>query len=390
MRAFVVTGPGRSEVADVPSPQAAPGQVVIDVERAGVCGTDVELFTGDMAYLRQGHAGYPIRLGHEWCGTVSAVGDDIDPGWLGRRVTGDTMLGCGRCDRCRSGLAHVCEDRYEVGIRGGFPGALAEQLAMPVTALYPLPDAVDGIAGALVEPGGSALRALRGAALRPGEQVLILGPGTIGLLVAMFALAHGAQVHMLGLTRESLDFASTLGVHGVWTAADLPRLPFDAVIDASNAPALPAQALDLVEPGKRVVYVGVAGQPSVIDTRSLVLKDVTAVGILGASAGLAGTIEQYAAGSVEPAAAGRGHGRPRGGGGGAGRLAPRRRRARAKGSGRPARLSPVRTPKAACLRPRAPNRVVGPTRLEEPQRGSHDRIAATGRAAGRARQGRRR
>ena len=171
-----------------------------------------------------------------------------------------------------------------MGIRGGFPGALAEQLAMPVTALYPLPDAVDGVAGALVEPGGSALRALRGAALRPGEQVLILGPGTIGLLVAMFALAHGAQVHMLGLTRESLDFASTLGVHGAWTAADLPRLPFDAVIDASNAPALPALALDLVEPGKRVVYVGVAGQPSVIDTRSLVLKDVTAVGILGASA----------------------------------------------------------------------------------------------------------
>src|SRR5580692_3824975 len=284
MRAFVVTGPGRSEVADVPSPAAAPGQVVIDVERAGVCGTDVELFTGDMAYLRHGHAGYPIRLGHEWCGTVSAVGDDVDPGWLGRRVTGDTMLGCGKCDRCRSGRAHVCEDRYEVGIRGGFPGALAEQLAMPVTALHPLPDAVDGVAGAL----------------RPGEQVLVLGPGTIGLLVAMFALAHGAQVHMLGLTRESLDFASTLGVHGAWTAADLPRLPFDAVVDASNAPALPALALDLVEPGKRGVYVGVAGRPSVVDTRSLVLKDVTAVGILGASAGLAGTIEQYAAGSVDP------------------------------------------------------------------------------------------
>jgi threonine dehydrogenase-like Zn-dependent dehydrogenase len=300
VRAFVVTGPGRSEVADVESPRAAPGQVVIDVERVGVCGTDVEFFTGDMAYLHHGHAGYPIRLGHEWCGTVSAVGGDVDPGWLGRRVTGDTMLGCGKCDRCRGGRAHVCEDRYEVGIRGGFPGALAEQVAMPVTALYPLPDAVDGVAGALVEPGGSALRAVRGAALRPGERVLILGPGTIGLLAAMFALAQGATVHMLGLTRQSLDFAATLGVHGAWTEADLPRLPFDAVIDASNDHGMPARALDLVEPGKRVVYVGVAGRPSVIDTRSLVLKDVTAVGILGASAGLAGTIEQYAAGSVDP------------------------------------------------------------------------------------------
>lgn len=300
MKAFVVTGPGRSEVADVPSPDAAPGQVIIDIERAGVCGTDVELFTGEMAYLRQGHARYPIRLGHEWCGTVSAVGDAVDPGWLGQRVTGDTMLGCGRCDRCRGGRAHVCEDRFEVGIRGGFPGALAERLAMPAGALYPLPDSVDGVAGALVEPGGSALRAVQAAALAPGERVLVLGPGTIGLLAAMFALAHGAEVHLLGLSRPSLDFAAGLGVHGAWTAADLPALPFDAVIDASNAADLPARAVGLVEPGKRVVFVGVAGGPSVIDTRSLVLKDITAVGILGASAGLAKAIGQYAAGTVDP------------------------------------------------------------------------------------------
>ncbi len=300
MRAFVVTGPGQAEVAHVEEPRPAPGQVVVDVERAGVCGTDVEIFTGDMAYLHQGHARYPIRLGHEWCGTVTAAGDDADPGWLGQRVTGDTMLGCGSCDRCRSGRGHVCDDRYEVGIRGGFPGALAEQMAIPVTALHRLPPAVDAVSGALVEPGGSALRAVRAAALRPGERVLILGPGTIGLLTALFALAEGIEVHVLGLTRPSLDFAAALGVHGAWTAADLPGLPFDAVIDASTSPDLPAEALTLVEPGRRVVYVGVAGRPSVIDSRNLVLKDVTAVGILGASAGLAGTIERYASGAVDP------------------------------------------------------------------------------------------
>jgi threonine dehydrogenase-like Zn-dependent dehydrogenase len=119
MRAFVITGPRRSAVFDVPSPVAAPDQVVVDVERAGVCGTDVEFFTGEMAYLHQGHAEYPIRPGHEWCGTVSAVGDDVDPAWLGRRVTGDTMLGCGWCRRCYNGLHYVCEDRFEIGIRGG-------------------------------------------------------------------------------------------------------------------------------------------------------------------------------------------------------------------------------------------------------------------------------
>jgi threonine dehydrogenase-like Zn-dependent dehydrogenase len=296
----VVTGPRRCEVAEVENPRPTPGQAVVDVERVGVCGTDVEFFTGEMAYLRRGHAAYPMRLGHEWCGTVRAVGDDADPGWLGRRVTGDTMLGCGACDRCRDGRPHVCEDRREVGIRGGFPGALAEQLAVPVTSLHALPGSVDAVAGALVEPGGSALRSVWGAGLQPGGRLLVLGPGTIGLLVAMFALAQGAEVHVLGLDRRSLDFARELGVHGGWTAADLPRLPFDAVVDASNSAELPARALDLAEPGKRVVYIGVAGRPSTVDTRAMVLKDLTAVGILGGSGGLAGTIGAYAAGSVDP------------------------------------------------------------------------------------------
>jgi threonine dehydrogenase-like Zn-dependent dehydrogenase len=300
MRAFVITGPRESTVADVASPQATPGQVVVDVERAGVCGTDVEFFTGEMAYLHQGHAEYPMRPGHEWCGTVSAVGDGVEKAWLGRRVTGDTMLGCGRCRRCRSGLHYVCEDRFEIGIRGGWPGALAEQLAVPAAALRELPEAVDAVAGALAEPGGNGLRSVQAASLGPGDRVLVLGPGTIGLLAAKFALAGDAEVHVMGLTPDSVEFAAALGVHGAWTAASLPRLPFDAVIDCSNAPALPALALDLVEPGKRVVYVGLAGSPSAIDTRTMVLKDVTAVGILGGSRALAGAIAHFAAGSVDP------------------------------------------------------------------------------------------
>ena len=171
---------------------------------------------------------------------------------------------------------------------------------MPVTSLYELPDAVDDVLGALVEPGGSALRAVWAAGLSPGDRLLVLGPGTIGLLVALFAHAQGAEVHLLGLTTPSLGYARTLGFDGVWAAEDLPDLPFDAVIDASNAPSLPARALDLVEPSKRVVYVGLAVSPSLADTRNLVLKDVTAVGILSASPGLAGTIDLYASGSVDP------------------------------------------------------------------------------------------
>lgn len=300
MKAFVVTAPGESEIQDVPSPIAAPGHVVVDVERVGVCGTDVEFYTGEMQYLKEGHASFPMRLGHEWTGTVTRAGDGVDRRWIGRRVIGDTMLGCGKCRRCLAGNQHVCEFRFEVGVRGGFSGALAEQVAVPATSLHHLPDSVDETLGALVEPGGNALRSVWGANLSPGDRALILGPGTIGLLVALIARAQGAEVHLMGRSPRSLDFAGSLGFDGLWTEKTLPELPFDAVIDASNAATLPSAALHLVEPAKRVVFVGLAGSPSVIDTRTMALKDVTAVGILSASPGLAGTIELYASGAVDP------------------------------------------------------------------------------------------
>lgn len=300
MRAVVLTAPGECSVQEVPRPVPAPGEAAVDVERVGVCGTDVEFFTGEMQYLREGHASFPMRLGHEWAGTVAAVGVGVDADWVGRRVTGDTMLGDGTCRRCRRGHQHVCENREEVGVRGDRPGALAEQLAVPASSLHALPDAVDPVLGALVEPGGNALRAARAADLRPGDRVLVAGPGTIGLLVAMFARAAGAEVHLMGRDEHSLAFARSLGFVRAWTEDGLPDEPFDAVVDASNASHLPARALELVEPAGRVVYIGLAGRPSHIDTRTLALKDVTAVGVLSASPGLDATIEAYASRAVDP------------------------------------------------------------------------------------------
>ena len=300
MRAFVIVGPGRGEVLDVPAPWAAPGEVVVDVERAGVCGTDVEFFTGEMPYLHDGHARFPVRIGHEWCGTVREVGDGVDPSWLGARVTGDTMLGCGRCARCTAGLQHVCDFRAEVGIRDGRPGALAEQLAVPASSLHRLPAGVDAAAGALVEPGGNALRAARAAGVAAGERLLVAGPGTIGLLTALFARAAGADVHLLGVTDDSLAAARGLGFVNAWTDSTLPPGPWHAVIDCSNGASVPARAVDLVEPGRRVVFIGLSGTPSPVDSRRLALKDVTAVGVLSASPGLGGAIAAYADGSVDP------------------------------------------------------------------------------------------
>ncbi len=301
MRAFVITGPGVGAVADVPEPVASPGHVIVEVDRVGVCGTDMEFYRGDMAYLVSGDATFPMRIGHEWCGRVVEVGADDDASWVGRRVTGDTMLGCRQCSRCLAGRQHLCNERYEIGIRHGWPGALAERLMVPTSSLVALPADFDPALGALVEPGGNALRSVRGANLHPGDSVLVIGAGTIGLLVAQIAQSQGAEVHIVGRSERSLDFARSLGFAQATTWDDLEGThAFRAVVDASNSKGSPALAAEIVEPGGRVVLVGIAGEPSLIDTRSLALKDVTVVGVLSASGGLEETVALYATGAVDP------------------------------------------------------------------------------------------
>jgi len=301
MRALVIDGPRSASVREVAVPVPGPGQVVVDVHRVGICGTDLELFTEELAYFAQGKSRFPLIPGHEWCGVVSAVGGGAGAAaaWLGERVTGDTMLGCGRCRRCAAGRHHVCADRNEIGIMG-WPGALAEKVLVPAVSLYRLPDTVDDRAGALVEPGGNAQRAAAAAGAGPGTTVLVCGPGTIGLLAAAFARAAGAEVHVLGLDSRREDLAGRFGASRYWTLDAPPDRGYDAVIDCTGDEAMPALALRFVEPAGRMVYIGVAGKPSAIDSRDLVFGDITAVGILGASAGLAAAIEHYADGRVDP------------------------------------------------------------------------------------------
>jgi 2-desacetyl-2-hydroxyethyl bacteriochlorophyllide A dehydrogenase len=300
MRALVLTGPGRAEVQEVETPRAGPGEVVVEVHRVGLCGTDRELFTGEMAYLASGRASYPLRPGHEWSGVVRAVGDGVEPDWLGVRVTGDTMLACGTCDRCSSGRRHVCRDLVEVGISLGYPGALAERLRVPAVSLHRLPDTVDDSAGAMVEPGGNAWRAAAAAHAAPGARLLVWGAGTIGLLGAAFAVAAGAEVHLVSRRAARRALAIRLGVTGAWAPDDIPDTPFHAMIDATDDAAVPGTMVRMVEPGGRVVCIGLAGEPSRIDTRDLALRDVTAVGLLSGSPGLAPAIQGYASGAVDP------------------------------------------------------------------------------------------
>lgn len=300
MRAFVVTAPHTAEVEEVEEPSPATDDLVVDVERVGICGTDVELYSGAMAYLDQGITTFPIRLGHEWAGTVSAVGSATHEHWIGTRVTGDTMLGCGHCRYCLGGHQHVCPDRREVGITDGWPGALAERLLIPARFALEIPPSVTLTAAALVEPAGNSLRAVDAAQLSVGEPLLILGSGTIGLLAAQIALARGLEVHVAGERLSSLELARSLGVRHTHSFDELEGGLYAAVIDATSLPRAPALATQLVDRAGRVVFIGLSGTASLVDTRDIALKDVTAVGILSASPGLAGAIELFASGAVVP------------------------------------------------------------------------------------------
>ncbi|MGX5682828.1 zinc-dependent alcohol dehydrogenase [Schumannella luteola] len=302
MRAFVVTAPREASVQEVPEPEPGDGDLLVEVERVGICGTDVEFYTGEMAYLEQGLTHFPIRLGHEWTGTVVGLGAGADESWLGKRITGDTMLGCGHCRFCLAGKHHVCPDRFEVGIQDGWPGALAERMLVPERFAHAIPDSVSVTAAALVEPGGNSLRAVLAAG--DGGRLLVLGSGTIGLLAAQFALARGFEVQVAGVRPESLELARSLGVPVTRTLDSLPvdGVHYDAVIDATSDARAPRLAAQLVDPGGRVVYIGLSGTPSHVDTRDLALKDVTAVGILSASPGLPGAIDGFATGAVRPEA----------------------------------------------------------------------------------------
>lgn len=303
MRALRVVAPRTIEIQEVPDLVAGPGQLLVQVERVGICGTDVELYTGEMEYFRSGRTTFPLQLGHEWVGTVTSVGAGVLHSWIGKRVTGDTMLGCGLCARCASGKTYLCDERIELGITDGWGGALAEMMVIPERYAFEIPESISIAAAAMIEPAGNSLRSVDATGLTENQKLLILGSGTIGLLAAQFALAKNLEVHIAGSRESSLILARELGVLRVHTIEELrinPVREYEAVIDASSSDFMPQVALQKVLPGGKVVLIGLSAAPSLIDTRIPVLHDVTIVGILSASPGLQEAIDYLASGAVNP------------------------------------------------------------------------------------------
>ncbi|HEY1127068.1 MAG TPA: alcohol dehydrogenase catalytic domain-containing protein, partial [Actinomycetota bacterium] len=178
MRALVVERPGLAQISELTTPKPGPGEVLIRVGAAGICGSDLELMQGTRpaAYVR-----YPVVPGHEWAGTVAQVGPGVSGLASGDPVVAEGFRSCGACDRCREGRTNLCLAEYaETGFT--HQGAFAELICVPARLVHRLPAGSDLEAAALLEPAACVAGGLLEAELRPGLRIAVIGAGTLGLL----------------------------------------------------------------------------------------------------------------------------------------------------------------------------------------------------------------
>jgi L-iditol 2-dehydrogenase len=294
MRAIEFHGGERVELVERPDPEPGPGELLIAHEAVGICGTDVEIYEGGMAYFREGLAVYPVVPGHEWSGTVVAAGSGAAGFAPGDRVVGEVAIGCGRCVRCRAGRPHVCATRTETGIARR-DGAMATRLVFPAAHAHRVD--LPARAAALVEPASVALNAARRGDVA-GRTVAVVGAGPIGLLVAQCARAEGAGTVLVGDTRsDRVSLAAELGFAPL--PADVGPDDVDVAILCAGGPAALAAALDIVRPGGVLVAVGLCGHPTIpFDFDRVVLRDLSVRGVLGSVGMWPDAIALIAAGRV--------------------------------------------------------------------------------------------
>jgi L-iditol 2-dehydrogenase len=265
MRALVVDRPGVSAVRQVPEPAPGPGEVLVEVAAAGICGSDLELLDGrrPAAYVR-----YPVVPGHEWAGRVLAAGPGVDGLAPGDPVVAEGLRACGVCDRCAEGRTNICTAAYA---ETGF--------TVPAGLVHRLPADRPLEAAALLEPAACVASGLLEAGLRlPGSRVAVVGDGPLGLLALLLLRTTApAELVLVGAQPDRSAFGPGCGATRVVAAADTDALDalagrLDAVVEATNSPEGPATALPLLRRGGSALLLGIsgAGKPAIDpDTVSL-------------------------------------------------------------------------------------------------------------------------
>ena len=260
MKAARMFGVRDVRLVDSPAPELAPGEVLLRVRALAICASDLHLYG-------EGHSSgvYPtgqIILGHEFSGEVAALGEGVT-GWeVGERVACEPSWHCSDCDMCHLGLTNLCRNI----IFPSYPdrdGAMAEFINVPAFSLAKLPEGVDFIGGALAEPLGVALHAVRRSEITPGMKVAILGAGAIGLSILQMCKAFGAgEILVAEPNAGRRPAAERLGAKVAASAKDLKAFfgstdEPDLVFEAAGGDSTFREALDLVKPEGRVMVLGI-------------------------------------------------------------------------------------------------------------------------------------
>jgi 2-desacetyl-2-hydroxyethyl bacteriochlorophyllide A dehydrogenase len=280
MRALEVTEDRRLAEAELPDPAPGPGQVAIDVAFCGICGSDLHMLPSPA--IAAGTV-----MGHEFSGTVAALGDGVE-GWnLGDRVAVLPATACGDCPSCRAGQEHLCAEAMLRGHGlGALQGAFAERVVVHPGSLFRLPESVSDELGALVEPLAVGVHGVRRAGLDPTEPVCVLGAGPIGVMTALALRATGSErvvvvepgdsrrerMSSLGFDAISLD-----GVHEAMIEALGGELPAGVFECAGHQSGL-GLALELIRPAGVIVALGVLEEPVPVNQLLLILKEARILG----------------------------------------------------------------------------------------------------------------
>ncbi|MFD5856409.1 zinc-dependent alcohol dehydrogenase [Streptomyces chartreusis] len=297
--AVVIESPGEHRLTEHTPRAPEAGEALVRVHAVGICGSDREVYQGNRP---EGYVRYPLTPGHEWSGTVQAVGAGVPSGLVGRKVVGEGFRNCQVCDRCHAGETTLCGAGYE---ETGFtqPGAMAGTLTLPARLLHVLPDDCDLTAAALLEPAACIAAAAIKANALPGERVAVVGTGTLGMFAVQFLRAGSpGELLVVGTRRDREALSRQYGATDFRTKdQELPD-DFDVVIETAGSADAAQVSAGLLRRGGRLVLTGIpAPGARGLDPTDLVVRQLEVHTVFGAPPDAwAHTVRVFAAGLLDP------------------------------------------------------------------------------------------
>lgn len=302
MKAVVVHEPHKVSVENVPNPEPGPKDVLIRVANCGICGTDIHIIDGEFPPTQ-----YPIIIGHEFGGTVEAVGADVIGFKPGDRVGVDPTLNCGECYFCQRGQGNLCERWNAVGV-GHYPGGFAEFVAVPERCVYPIPESLSFEGAALIEPVSCVVHGFHMLQSRVGDSYLIYGAGPMGLQNAQLARYNGARVvAIVDINPGRLEIARSFGFDVLGTSLEevLPVAPrgFDNVIEATGKTKVAERAIDAVIRRGKLLLFGVCppGETAAYDAFKIYNEEISIMGTMAVLNSYGPAIDIVAGGAIDVA-----------------------------------------------------------------------------------------